>query len=283
MGSNPTLSATSSFFVIHVKDLIPPAFRPAVRSLYHRTYRFGLGVEWWVRDRLSQHPALPPAKLRFRVGESSEPRVFLDVGRRTADNVRACLAAVGFELRPGMAALDFGCGCGRTLRWLTREWPDVSWHGTDVDAEAVAWSRSHLPGRFEVNGPLPPLAFPDRSFDVVIGVSVFTHLDEPVQRAWAEELRRVLRPGGVALLSFYAEHVWRATEDAAAIERGEFVFRRSTKLKGIVPEGYHTAFQNRDRIRRMLGEWFGQVEFVDRGFGDHDGVVVAAPDATISP
>ena len=69
---------------------------------------------------------------------------------------------------------------------------------------------------------------------------------------------------------------------AAEIDRGEFVFRRSTKLKGIVPEGYHTALQNRDRIRRMLGEWFGRVEFVDRGFGDHDGVVAGSPGATIS-
>ena len=91
-----------------------------------------------------------------------------------------------------MAALDFGCGCGRTLRWLTREWRDVSWHGTDVDAEAVGWCRSHLPGRFEVNGPMPPLPFPNASFDLVLGVSVFTHLDEPVQRGWAAELRRVL-------------------------------------------------------------------------------------------
>lgn len=216
---------------------------------------------------------MPPSKLRFRVSESSDPAVFLEVGRRAAENIARCLEMAGAPLRGGARVLDFGCGCGRTLRWLVREYPDVEWSGCDVDGEAVEWCRGHLSGDFEVNGPTPPLPFGEGAFDAVIGLSVFTHLDEDLQRAWVPELRRVLKADGVLLLSFYAPHVWQGVDEAASIEGGGFVFRRSGKLKGIVPEWYQTAFQNRERIRALLGAEFGSVEFIERGFGDHDGVV----------
>ena len=273
MGSNPTLSARSFLFVALSKRLIPAPFLPLARSLYHGAYRRRFGVEWWIRDRLERDPTLPPSKLRFRVGESCDPAVFLDVGRRTAQNIGDCLNAAGLAMAADAAALDFGCGCGRTLRWFTRQFPSVKWHGCDVDAEAIAWCRANLPGRYEVNAPGKPIPFSDASFDLVFAVSVFTHVDEEFQRGLVPELMRILKPGGALLVSVYSEHVWRATRDAGAIERGEFVFQQSAKLKGIVPEWYHTAFQSRERILRLLDPYCASVRYMERGLGDQDAVI----------
>lgn len=167
-------------------------------------------------------------------------------------------------------ALDFGCGCGRTLTWLIRQFPHVDWHGCDVDREAIEWCRGNLPGTFAVNGPLPPLPFESESLDLVVGVSVFTHLDEEFQRAWVPELCRVLKTGGILLLSFYSDRVWDQSPDAERIRSGAFVFRTSTKLKGIVPDWYHTALQNRHRVEALLRASFDSVTILGRGFGDHD-------------
>jgi SAM-dependent methyltransferase len=256
--------------VARFRDLVPKPLEPLVRRVYHAAYRRRLALEWWVRDHSGKDDTLPPAKLRFRVGESSDPAVFLEVGRQSAAHIAHCLDAAGVPLRSLDSVLDFGCGCGRTLRWLTSQYPTVNWHGSDVDAEAIAWCRERLPGVFKTNPLRPPLPFGDGEFDAVIGLSVFTHLDEEDQRAWVPELHRVLKPGGVLLLSFYAPHVWQNTDEAASIADGRFVFRRSAKLKGIVPDWYQTAFQNRTRIEALLNTSFDSVQFIDRGFGDHD-------------
>jgi cyclopropane fatty-acyl-phospholipid synthase-like methyltransferase len=199
---------------------------------------------------------------------------FLEVGRRAAENIVAVLAQAGFEFTPGQAVLDFGCGCGRTLRWLIQRFPEVQWHGVDVDSEAIGWCRANISAAKLVCGsPLPPLPFADGSLDMIYAISVFTHLSEDFQRVWIAELERVLRPGGVLLLSIYSERVWRAQPEAASVEAGEFVFRTSEKLKGIVPDWYHTALQSRDSVTRVLGERFARVSHQERALGDHDAVI----------
>src|SRR5207244_9030240 len=106
-------------------------------------------------------------------------------------------------------------GCGRVMR----RWRDLDGvHGSDTNAEAVAWCRANLPfGRFETNGLAPPLAFADDSFDLVYALSVFTHLTVDLQRAWLGELRRVLRPRGLLLLTTHG----RAYLDRLSAEERE--------------------------------------------------------------
>jgi 8-oxo-dGTP diphosphatase len=123
---------------------------------------------------------------------------------------------------------------------------------------------------FSVNGPLPPLPYAESSFDLVYGVSVFTHLSEEHQRAWLPELRRILKPGGLLLLSFHSKNVWQPLDDASAVERDGFVFRTSAKLKGILPEWYQTAFQSRPSIVQALSAHFTEVGYLERNLGDQD-------------
>jgi len=259
------------------KRLVPAALQPAARRIYHAAFRTRLHAEWWLRDRFERRKsafAVPPARLRFRVGEDSRLVAFLEIGRRTSENLEKVLENAGCAFAEGQAVLDFGCGCGRTLLWLVRRFPEVRWQGVDVDGEAIAWCRSHFRGAaFETGQPLPPLPYADASFDRVFAVSVFTHLSEEYQRAWANELQRILKPGGVLLLSVYGEHVWRSQPEAGAVERGEFVFRTSGKLKGILPDWYQTALQNRACITTLLARHFARVSFQERALGDHDAVI----------
>jgi len=249
--------------------------RSLLKPLYHKAFRLKLRIECALLDGLdrwhAEEPPLPPARLRFRVSENPGTANFLAVGRATAENFEESLAALGSPLADGQTVLDLGCGCGRTLRFLIPRHPNVAWHGSDVDAEAIAWCQKNMPPvLFTVNNPLPPLPFPADHFDVIFGVSVFTHIDEAHQRAWLAELHRVLKPGGWLLLTFYAEHVWRATEHADAVARGEFVFATSTKLKGILPDWYQTALQSRERIAASWAERLANVTYLARRFGDQD-------------
>ena len=68
--------------------------------------------------------------------------------------------------------------------------------GVDVDPYNIAFGKEAYPELSLSQSPLlPPLAFEDRSFDVIYGISVFTHLTESVQFAWLKELRRLVDRG----------------------------------------------------------------------------------------
>ena len=99
--------------------------------------------------------------------------------------------------------LDWGCGHGRVLRHFMLDGDLGRVAGVDIDPDNVSWARTALRSKDFLVGPLmPPTSYEDNSFDGVYGISVMTHLDPDVQSAWLEEIRRILRPGGLALLTF---------------------------------------------------------------------------------
>lgn len=103
----------------------------------------------------------------------------------------------------GRDLLEIGCGMGTDLVQFARGGARVT--GLDYTPRSVEITRRRfalygLEGRFVV-GDAEHLAFPDASFDVVYSNGVLHHTPD-VGRAVAE-LRRVLRPGGVAKVMLY--------------------------------------------------------------------------------
>ncbi len=183
---------------------------------------------------------------------------------------------MGMDLAGAHRVLDFGCGCGRTIAWFLRDY-NAEFHGVDVDADAVDWCTKHLRrGHFLANAPEPPLPYPIGHFDVVYCLSVFTHLDESMQDLWLAELSRILRPGGVLLLTVFGEASRKGLDaEAQGILRTKgLLHRRTTKLKGLVPDWYQTTWHSREYIVNRLSAWFGDIRY----FVVPDGVqdVVAA-------
>ncbi len=141
--------------------------------------------------------------------------------------------------------LDFGCGCGRTLRWLGREFRGKRLTGADADEEMIGWSRRHLRfAEFTSNPPWPPLPFSSGRFDFVCAISVFTHSSAAMRRRWLAELARVTAPGGLVLLTAHGEAVWSRLPDELSerVRREGMVTTFSEKLRGFFPPGTRPAF-----------------------------------------
>ena len=176
---------------------------------------------------------VPPPELRYLVAHNTDLEQFIDGGRLTAEMIAERVRAAGSELGGEAAILDFGCGCGR----LTRHWPalrDAAVHGVDYNPELVAWCQANLPAVTTRRSQVaPPLDYPDASFDLVYAISVFTHLPLDLQAAWAEELRRVLKPGGHLLVTLMGASYEPklAPAELTAFRRGEAVVRLG-KLAG---------------------------------------------------
>lgn len=104
--------------------------------------------------------------------------------------------------------LDIGCATGRVMRHAHRDFREII--GCDINRSHVDWAASHLRREIKVfqNSSVPSLPLPDNSIDVITAFSVFTHI-ECFDTTWLMELRRVLRPGGVAWLTIHGERTWR--------------------------------------------------------------------------
>lgn len=106
------------------------------------------------------------------------------------------------------AILDWGVGYGRVAIPLKRVIaPHARVFGIDVDKFNVEWCRENLPD-IEISSCdfFPPTSFAPSSIDFVYAISVMNHLTEQNQIKWLIELRRILKPGGIAILSAVTEH-----------------------------------------------------------------------------
>lgn len=112
----------------------------------------------------------------------------------------AILNRFGFSIQRFHSILDFGCGPGRLTRTILDVANTATLVGCDPVARHVAECQRAIPrGTFLVSELIPPLPFPDQTFDFVFSYSVFTHLTEQNHQAWLKELARVLQPNGVML------------------------------------------------------------------------------------
>ncbi|MEO8347643.1 MAG: methyltransferase domain-containing protein [Acidobacteriota bacterium] len=155
-----------------------------------------------LRDGVSERPA-PPGRLIAVTQGGENVEAYRDSIVSGLLTSHALLAASGAS--PARDVLDVGCGTGRLLLGWHVEDPARSLVGVDVDGELIGWNRENLPAvaRWETSGIAPPLDFPDASFDLVQLVSVLTHLPLALQRDWMVEVRRLLRPGGSALVTLH--------------------------------------------------------------------------------
>lgn len=90
--------------------------------------------------------------------------------------------------------LDVGCGTGANLLMLS-EYGHVE--GVDVSEDALAFCRARGLDKVKL-GAAEELPYEDGTFDLVTAFDVVEHMDDDL--AGLKEMRRVLRPGGRALL-----------------------------------------------------------------------------------
>jgi SAM-dependent methyltransferase len=234
--------------------------RPAVRA-----YEVALAAKATLGERRKGDASglpLPPARLRAQIGPAhANAEFFLRSGSSQAGVVRDLVRESGSSVEDLDAILDFGCGCGRILRhWV--ELSSTRVFGCDIDSRMVRWCDEHLSfAEVDVNDLVPPLRYAGSSFDLVYAFSVFTHLDVELQHAWMRECLRVLRPGGLMLISTLGEHylsLERLTDsEEQAFRNGEVVVLYQQSAGSSLCSAYHPP----DYVRESLGADFELVTF----------------------
>jgi SAM-dependent methyltransferase len=188
-------------------DSIPPA---------NGAYQFRIGYDIFPGQNTEEQDfyylanpfPLPEAVRRQRIGDASED-AFHVAGATAYMKMQQTLRqsfGKGYDDFPRI--LDWGCGCGRVLRHFVA-WTKSEITGIEIDRDNLQWCVEHYPSAHFREGRLePPLQIPADSFDLIFGISVFTHLTEEMQHQWLAELRRITKPGGVVLMTVVGDVSW---------------------------------------------------------------------------
>lgn len=210
----------------------------ARQKVYNLGYRLG--------GSLDGHP-LPPARLVHAVIGTRELAWYQLSGLFMHQSLDTLLRRLQRPIESFGSILDFGCGCGRILRWWSALATRAELWGSDIDPRLVRWCQRRLGSfaRFTVNGAEPPLPFDDGRFELVYSYSVFTHLAARQQRPWAAELARVTKPGGLVILTTHGVRcAWRhglTPQQLAALEADGLVVVADQQSGSNVCGAYHTA------------------------------------------
>jgi SAM-dependent methyltransferase len=155
------------------------------------------------------------------------------------------------------SVLDFGCGWGRVIRFFLKDVTPQNLLGIDVNEKVVEiCRRTNQWCRFQPCERLPPSGLETDSFDLIYAFSVFSHLSEEAHALWLDEFERLLKPGGVLLLTTFprallATSNWSEVVDRfspvepwlSAYDRGEYCYVAEAEANphfgtAFIPEQY---------------------------------------------
>lgn len=239
--------------------------------------------------RLSERP--PPPHLMQRVTGCRNSLLFVLDGlaslRGVLTGLERAQASQPAQPRQLRRILDWGCGCGRLTAYLMEAFGQAHVYGCDIDPEAIFWANLYLqPGAFLAIEPEPPTPYPESYFDLVVGCSVCTHLDRRRQERWIAEIRRLLVPGGVALLSVHGMYAATFGMDQEGIQQlqscGILDGWDDPALDGIAPPGYYrSVYQTECFTREAWGRYLTILSWCERAMGNFQDLVVLTKPAAL--
>jgi len=229
-------------------------WRQILADFYQRQYGLSL------HESQSDDSLVPPLDTVAKIQKlnKADPDGFFASGYRAVWTYHTELCDYGAQVDKMQNILEMGVGMGRLI---VHYFPfAANLHGCDVTPEAIAWTRSKLGHRVQLQttGVEPSLPYADGQFDFVYANSVFTHVPCALMDQWAAELRRIIRPGGFLIFSvFDPNHYLR---DMTYRE-----FHRRHQAPGCSEWGQDKGvlmmtYMSREQLFRTWGEHFSVLE-----------------------
>jgi SAM-dependent methyltransferase len=165
-------------------------------------------LEQHVIDGLEM-PGFPEDKIQYCYTGSAREKT-LEEALFFYKEVKRFARKLKIDFSTDTAVMDFGCGWGRHYRFFLRDVSTEHFWGIDIDDSMIQVCKEAIKvGQFERCDISPPLRFPNDCFDIIYSYSVFSHLSEKVHLGWISEFSRILRPGGMLIVStLKREHVY---------------------------------------------------------------------------
>jgi SAM-dependent methyltransferase len=226
-------------------------------------------------------PPMPSVERRKRVSGGESAEVFRLEGFTTFIKLdRALRRTFNKGISKFASVLDWGCGCGRVTRYLLQS-GTAAVTGIDIDPDNVRWCQENFAAGTFLHVPLhPPVDLERAAFDLIIGISVFTHLKMRDQIEWLYELMRVAKTGGVLLMTVLgAAAVSRARYSPSVVREWQttgFIAHENLDLKGYIEDDsyYVNTCMTTEYIRQNWSRFFEVVDIIPAYIGNMQDLVI---------
>ena len=237
-----------------------------------------LGPLDYFKRALTGKTELPPLHLRRYVGPL---RSFESSGAEFMRYLREIAGLQTFE-----RVLDVGCGCGQMALHLKNYLDkDGSYVGLDIHRPSINWCRTkiasqhrnfqfaHIDVRNLAYNPNAAqraeayqFPFADRSFDLILLKSVFTHMRPPEVSNYLSEVARLLKNDGRCLATFFLlneEQARLANDLAFNYGEGEWRYMHEHSPESAVAYDESFVMQLLEKYglaveKRIYGSWSGR-------------------------
>lgn len=158
-------------------------------------------------------------------------------------------------LTKNQSVADLGCGNGRNLIYLSREY-GMRGTGFDIAQSAIKQATSasvdgHLPLKFEVLSISGDLPFEDESQAIVLDMMVSHFLNEDERKKLVQGIARITKPGGWLFYKTFLldedRHAKRLLEEHPSGEAGSYIHPE-------IRVAEHVSTEN--EIKELLGQYF---------------------------
>jgi SAM-dependent methyltransferase len=170
---------------------------------------------------------------------------YFNVALQQHDAAQQVLRALFPGRSDQVSVLDFACGYGRLLRFLSLGLPRAHLHAAEVQPEALAF----VCERFGVQGhasPGTPDQFqPGRRFQFIWVASLFSHLPAALFDAWLVRLLDALAPDGVLCFSVHDECL---VPEGHVFPASGFLFWPQSENDGLDTASYGTTYVNEAHV-----------------------------------
>ena len=224
----------------------------------------------------STHAETPPYENMSRTsGKAITAELFAAGGLTTAakldgaTNLFAGRPLSGFD-----TILDWGAGVGRVASNVIKYFaPNSEIWCADIDDVNITMAADFCDNARCSRLPYwPPADLPGDYFDLIYGISVFTHLTEAAQDLWLRELSRISRSGAILVMSantefaaaFLSEIDQSHMADLLAVGISDRVSDRNLGAKLERRNYYRVTYHLSDYIRDIWGKHFEIIEIVHR-------------------
>lgn len=188
-------------------------FKRVLKSIGHQ-----MGMERWVKELVFQiqkvkfyhsnraftknNPGilLPADRMLFETFQLNYQKYFNDGQLCAKEIIEWTLPYLNNENL--LTILDWGCGSGRVIQHMYQFVPYSLLYGADTNSKMLDWNTIHIKDvHFSDLNKSTKSSYPTNFFNLIYGISVFTHLPVIEQEKWKQELTSILKPSGILLLS----------------------------------------------------------------------------------
>ncbi len=236
-------------------------------------------------------PTPPTPLIQHITGQTGDEatlrRMYAQTGFLQAADVYNTVLDLGADPhRPGYSIVDLGCGCGRIATYLAQWLSDARFLGLDIWRIGVDWATQHITSAYGTyrfhcptekkkgyeSGEQYAVPVRDGDVDLVLSHSLFTHLAVGACDSYLRETGRLLKPGGLAFLTFFLRDDASVPTMEAMAKRAKLPMVKEAGAWFFGKDGYVDIFHDRERIVSVAksaklepvlhrrGAWHGPVD-----------------------